>query len=50
VGGPFQFVSDVYAEVLEAFYLLHCTSVDRGLFPLLFLEVHNQLLSFVDIG
>ena len=24
VGGPFQIVSDVYAEELEAFHLLHC--------------------------
>jgi hypothetical protein len=28
VGGTFQIVSDVYAEELEAFHLLHCGSVD----------------------
>jgi hypothetical protein len=43
VGGPFKIVSDVYAEELEAFYLLHCGSVDvdRGMLPLLFPEVHD---------
>ena len=32
VGGTYQFVSDVYAEELEAFHLLHCSpvDVDRG--------------------
>jgi hypothetical protein len=42
VGGPFQFVSDVYAEELEAFHLLHCgpIDVDSGV-------LHN--LIFVDI-
>ena len=52
VGGPFQFVSDVYVEELEAFYLLHCgpVDVDRVVLPLLFPEVHDQLLCIVDIG
>jgi hypothetical protein len=51
VDGPFQFVSDVYTEELEAFHLLHCgpVDVDRGVLPLLFLEVHDQLLCFVDV-
>ena len=51
VGGPFQFVSDVYAKELEAFHLLHCGSidVDKGVLSLLFPEVHDHLLSFVDI-
>ena len=46
VGGPFQTVSDVYAEELEAFHLLYCcpVDVDRGVLPLLFPEVHDQLL------
>ena len=35
VGGPFQFVSDVYAEELEAFPLLHYGPVDLGHLPLL---------------
>ena len=51
VGGPFQFVSDVYAEEIEAFHLLHCGpfDVDRGLLSLLFTEVHDQLFRFVDV-
>ena len=51
MGGPFPIVSDVYAEELEAFHLLHCgpVDVDRGVLPLLFLEVHDQLLCFVDV-
>ena len=28
VGGPFQFVRDVYTEEFEAFHLLHCSPVD----------------------
>ena len=39
VGGPFQFVCDVYAEELKTFHLL----------PLLFPEVYDYLLCFVDI-
>jgi hypothetical protein len=37
VGGPFQFVSDVYARNLEAFNLLNCglVDVDKGVLPLL---------------
>ena len=51
VGGPFQFVRDVYAEELKTSHLLrYCpVNVDRGLFPLLFPEVHDHLLCFVDI-
>ena len=52
VGGPFYMVSDVYAEELEAsFHLLHCSPVDVNgcVLPLLSLEVHDQLLHFVDI-
>ena len=51
VGGPFQIVSDVYAEELETFHLLHCSpvDVDRGVLPLLFPEVHDQLHCFVDV-
>ena len=51
VGGPFQIFSDVYAKELEPFHLLHCgpVNVDRGFLPLLFPELHNQLLCFVDI-
>jgi hypothetical protein len=51
VGGPFQFVCDVYAEELKTFHpLQYCpVNVDRGLLPLLFPEVHDQLLCFVDI-
>ena len=35
VGGPFQFVSDVYTEELKTFDLLHCcpVDVDRGSAP-----------------
>jgi hypothetical protein len=42
VGGPFQFVSDVYTEELEAF---HCgpVGVDKGVLPLLF-PVYDQFL------
>ena len=51
VGGPFQIVSDVYTEELEAFHLLHCVpvDVDGGVLTLLSPEVHDQLLHFVDI-
>ena len=48
VRAPFQIVSDMYAEELEAFQILHC-DVDRGLLPLLFTEVRDLLLNFVDI-
>jgi hypothetical protein len=37
VSGPFHFVCDVYADV------------ERGVLPLLFPEVHDHLISFVDI-
>ena len=52
VAGPFQFVSDMYAEELEAFHLLHCgpVDVDRGVLPLLFPKLHDHLLCFVDVG
>ena len=48
--GPFQIVSDVYTEDLEAFHLLHCVpvDVDGGVLPLLSPEVHDQLLCFVE--
>ena len=51
VGGPFQFVSDVYTEKRKTFHLLHCCPVDldREVLPLLFPEVHDHLLCFVDI-
>ena len=51
VGGPFQFVSDVYAEELKTFHLLHYWpgDVDRWVLPLLFPEVHDHLLCFVDV-
>ena len=51
VGGPFQFVGDVYAEELKTFQLLHyCpVDVDMGVLPLLFPEVHDHLLCFVDV-
>ena len=51
VGGPFQIVSDVCAEELKAFYLLHHGPIDveGGVLSLLFPEVHNQLLRFVDV-
>ena len=51
VSGPFHIVSNVYAENLEAFHLLHCgaINVDKCMFPLLFSAVHDQLLYFVDI-
>ena len=51
VGGPFQIVSDVYAEGHEACHLLHCSpvDVDMDVLPLLFPEVHDQLLGFVDV-
>ena len=44
-------VSDVYAKELEGFHLLHCgpVDVDKGVLPLLFPEVYDQLLCFVDI-
>uniref|UniRef100_A0A4W5JPB6 Atlastin GTPase 1 n=1 Tax=Hucho hucho TaxID=62062 RepID=A0A4W5JPB6_9TELE len=46
VGGPLQFVRDVYAEELKTFHLLHycLVDVDRGVLPLLFPEVHDHLL------
>ena len=49
VGGPFQFVRDVYSEELKTFHLFHyCpVDVDRGVLPLLFPEVHDHLLCFV---
>ena len=52
VGGPIQFVPDVYAKELKTYYPLHHSpvNVDRGVLPLLFPEVHDHLLSFVDIG
>ena len=51
VGGPFQFVLDVYAKELITFHLLHyCpVDVDSGVLPLLFPEVHDHLLCFVDV-
>ena len=51
MGGPIQFVRDVYAQELKTYYPLHyCPiNVDRGVLPLLFPEVHNQLLCFVDV-
>jgi hypothetical protein len=51
VGGPFQIVSDVYAEELEAFHLLHGghVYVDRSVLPLLSPEVYDHLLHFVDV-
>ena len=44
-------VEFVYAEELKTYYPLHdCpVNVDRGVLPLLFLEVHDHLLCFVDI-
>ncbi|KAK6299546.1 hypothetical protein J4Q44_G00295790 [Coregonus suidteri] len=46
-----RIASDVYAEELEAFYLLHCgpVDVDGGVLSLLSPEVHDQLLRFVDV-
>ena len=51
VGGPFQIVSDVYAEEPAAFHLLHCGPVDVDGVVLLQLspEVHDQLLCVVDV-
>jgi hypothetical protein len=51
VGGRFQILSYVYTEELEAFHLLHYgpVYVDRGVLPLWFPEVHDQLLCFVDV-
>ena len=51
VDGPFQFVSDVYAEEHNTFYLLHYCPIDGdgGMLPLLFPEVHDRLLCFVDV-
>ena len=46
VGGPIQFVSDVYADELNTYCPV---DVDRGVLPLLFPEVHSHLLCFVDI-
>ena len=47
VGGPIQFVRDVYAEELKTYYPLHyCpVDVDTEVLP----EVHNHLLCFVDV-
>ena len=44
VVGPFQIFSDVYAEELEAFHLLHCgpVDVDGGVLSLLSPEFHDQ--------
>ena len=44
VGGPIQFVCDVYAEELKTLHLLHyCPfDVDRWVLPLLFPEVHDH--------
>ena len=46
-----HFSVSVYAEELKTFHLLHCSpvDVDRGVLPLLFPEVPDQLLSFVDV-
>ena len=51
VGGPFQIVSDMYAEELEAFHLLHCgpIDVDGGMLPRLSPKVHYQRFCFVDV-
>ena len=53
VGGPIQFVRDVYAEELKTYYPLHyCpvdVDVDGGVLPLLFPEVHDHLLCFIDV-
>jgi hypothetical protein len=48
VGGPFQIASGVYTDELEAFDLIHCgpEDVNRGVLPLLFPELHNQLPRF----
>ena len=49
--GSFQIVSDVYTKELEAFHLLHCgpINVDGGVLPLMFPEVYDQFLCFVDV-
>jgi hypothetical protein len=51
VGGTIEFVRDVYDKELKTYYPLHyCpVDVDRGVLPLLFPEVHNNLLCFVDV-
>ena len=51
MSGPFQFVGDVYTEELKTFHLLHhCpVDVDKGMLPLLFPDVHDHLLCFVDV-
>ena len=51
VGGPFQIVSDVYSKECKAFHLLHCgpVDVDGGVLTLLSPEIHDQLLSYVDV-
>ena len=51
VSRPFQVLSHVHAEELETFHLLHyCpVDVDIGVLPLLFPEVHDNLLCFVDV-
>ena len=51
MGGPFQFVRDVYAEELRTFHLLHFCPIDvvSGVLPLLFPEVHDHLHCFVDV-
>ena len=47
-----HFSLSVHAEELKTFHLLHYChfDVDRGVLPLLFPEVHNHLLCFVDVG
>jgi hypothetical protein len=52
VGGPFQFVSDVYVEEFEAFHLLHCgpVTVDRVVLPRLFPEVHSHGPHLLPLG
>ena len=47
VGGPFQIISDVYTEELEAFHTLHCSpvDVDRGVLPLL--SPKSMISSFI---
>ena len=49
MGRRFQIVSDVYAE--KSFHLFHCSpvDVDRSVLTLLFSEVYDHLLRFVDI-
>ena len=51
VGGLFHLVCDEYAEELKTSPLLYyCPlEVNRGVHPLLFLEVHDHLHGFVDV-